>query len=197
MTTSATPPGWAESLLRIFLKRDDVESVSGDLLEEYRESAYPSRGSRGASLWYVRQVFGFVWRSAGLWALLFAAAVIIRTAMDWRVPATDFHARSAVSTILGVGIFLLAGFFAALRSGSYATGPLAGMATAVIALPLQLAAMATLLMIWRDPMTAAAINGSGGLAEALTLPFVMIVPAIMLGAVGGSFGAACNRFIRR
>jgi hypothetical protein len=32
------PPQWAERLLRLLLKPEDRDSVSGDLLEEYRDS---------------------------------------------------------------------------------------------------------------------------------------------------------------
>src|SRR5215467_7782266 len=39
-----SPPTWAESLLRLLLTSKDRESVSGDLLEEYRESIVPALG---------------------------------------------------------------------------------------------------------------------------------------------------------
>jgi len=44
MPVTADPPRWAEALLRAFLKPGDFESVSGDLLEQYRDSIYPARG---------------------------------------------------------------------------------------------------------------------------------------------------------
>ena len=65
---TAAPPRWAEALLQMFLKPADVDSVSGDLLEEYRDSIHPLRGQREADAWYVLQVVGFVSRSAGVWA---------------------------------------------------------------------------------------------------------------------------------
>ena len=45
------PPRWAESLLRMLLSSADRDSVSGDLLEEYRESVVPALGDR-ANGWY-------------------------------------------------------------------------------------------------------------------------------------------------
>ena len=36
--STTLPPRWAESLLRMLLSPEDRDSVSGDLLEEYRES---------------------------------------------------------------------------------------------------------------------------------------------------------------
>jgi hypothetical protein len=57
------PPRWAEALMRAVLRADDAETACGDLLEAYRDSIYPNRGYRRASLWYVRQVAGYVARS--------------------------------------------------------------------------------------------------------------------------------------
>jgi hypothetical protein len=193
MSIDATPPGWAEALLRASLTPGDSDSVSGDLLEQYRESVRPARGRRRADLWYVTQVLGFVWRSARLWAALFAVAFLARTALDWLVPPADFHARANVSTLLGAGIVLLAAFRAASRSGSFAAGPVIGLATAAIAAPIELAGAMTLLAGWHDPITMAAIRSSGGLAEVLTLPLLMLLPGIVLGSIGGILGAAVNR----
>lgn len=66
MTTPSTarPPAWAEATLRLLLKPADRESVTGDLLEEYRDSVLPERGRRRADIWYVMQVAGFVWIKA-------------------------------------------------------------------------------------------------------------------------------------
>jgi hypothetical protein len=193
MSVNATPPGWAEVLLRVFLTPGDCDSVSGDLLEQYRESVHPARGRRRADIWYVTQVLGFVWRNARLWAALFAAAVIARTALDWLVPPVDFHARANVSTFLGAGIVLLAGFWAASRSGSFAAGPVIGVATAAIAAPIEVMGAVTLLAGWHDPITMAAIRGSGGLEEVFTLPLLMVLPAMVLGTIGGFLGAAVKR----
>jgi hypothetical protein len=193
MTIDATPPGWAEALLRAFLAPGDSDSVSGDLLEQYRDSVHPARGHRRADLWYLTQVLGFVWRSARLWAALFAVAFLARTALDWLVPPADFHARANVSTLLGTGIILVAAFHAAARSGSFAAGPVVGLATAAIAAPLELAGAMTLLAARHDPITLAAIRTSGGLAEVLTLPLLMLLPGILLGTIGGGLGAVVNR----
>jgi hypothetical protein len=50
-------------MLRLLLKPADRESVTSDLLEEYRESIAPARG-RDAHRWYVKQVGGFLWRAS-------------------------------------------------------------------------------------------------------------------------------------
>ena len=59
-STDARPPAWAESVLRLLLPPRNRDSVSGDLLEEYRDVVVPSRGVLRAKLWYVRQLVSFV-----------------------------------------------------------------------------------------------------------------------------------------
>lgn len=189
MTVNASPPSLGELLLRAFLTERDFESVSGDLLEQYRENVYATRGRLRADLWYLAQVLGFAWRDAGSWAVLFAAAFLARTAMDWHMPTADFHTRSAISTLAGVGIFLAAGIRAGSRSGSSAAGAVAGLATAGLALPLQFLGAGMLLVLWHDPSTVAAIRSSGGLEEVYTLPLLTVLPGILFGAIGGALGA--------
>ena len=48
---SVSPPAWAEALLRLVVRRGDFDAISGDLLEEYRESIHPARGRAGADRW--------------------------------------------------------------------------------------------------------------------------------------------------
>ena len=193
MSLDPTPPRWAETLLRAFLRPRDIDCVSGDLLEEYRDSVYPHSGRRRADLWYGGQVLGFVARRVYAWAVVFAVAFLARTAMDWLLPTTDFRLRSTLSTVVGVGILLLAGFWAGLRSGSFAAGPLMGISIVAIAAPLTIAGAAALLVMWHTPSTIAAIRGSGGLAEVFTLPLLMIVPGVIFGTVGGFVGSAAKR----
>src|SRR5262245_29028253 len=94
------PPRWAEALLRIYLRPEAFATISGDLLEQYRDSILPARGQARADQWYVAQVLGFVFSAARLWATLFAGAFVARTALDWLRPTADFHLRSDVSTLL-------------------------------------------------------------------------------------------------
>ena len=79
------PPAWAEWMLRLVLREKDRESVSGDLLEEYRDSIVPARGA-GANAWYVRQVAGFVWRSTWAWGAIVGAICLWRYLLDTLAP---------------------------------------------------------------------------------------------------------------
>jgi hypothetical protein len=195
MTLEATPPGWAEALLRISIGPRDFDAVAGDLLEEYRDSVLPSRGGGRADLWYVAQVSGFVWRSTWVWAVLFAAAFIGRTALDWLAPSADLHTRADVSTALGIGLLLAAAFTAARRARSPIAGVLAGVATAAIAAVLSTIGTMILLAVWHDPRTMNAIRESGGLGEAVTLPLSMLLPGAALGTVGGVAGAFVGKLL--
>jgi len=58
--TQKSPPGWLEWILTRCLSERDRETISGDLLEEYREEQLPRLGFVRANLWYLRQAFSFV-----------------------------------------------------------------------------------------------------------------------------------------
>lgn len=191
MSASPTPPRWAEATLRLVLKPDDFGSVSGDLLEEYRDSIHPARGQPRADLWYVTQVLGFLSRRAWVWAALFGGALVARNALDWFVPPVDFLARSRVTTAIAVGLLLTAGFWFAWRSGSLVAGTLAGAVTVLLGSAITHAGSAMLLAVWHDPQTMAAIRRSGGFGE--TLPLFMVVPGIVLGTIGGAAGSIMRR----
>lgn len=195
MSMNARPPRWAEALLRAFLKPDDFESVSGDLLEQYRDSIHPARGPLRANFWYVAQVVNFVSPGVRLFAALFSAQFLFRTALDWFLPPVHFYFRSTVSTALGVSTLVAAGFWAAWRLGSFAAGAVAGTLAAGIASIVSIAGAAVMLAFWHDPRTMAAIRASGGFAEVLSLPLFMILPGALLGAFGGAASAGLKRLL--
>jgi hypothetical protein len=193
MSADVRPPPWAEALLRRVLDRQDADCVSGDLLEEYRDAIRPVKGQRRADWWYITQVAGFVSRDARVWALLFGAAFVARTALDWLAPPRDFHLRANISTTLGIVLLAGAGARGGWRTGSVVTGAIAAIATAAIAAVISLAGAAALLAIFHDPDTLTAIRASGGLSEVFTLPPMMIVPALVLGSLGAVAGVTLKR----
>src|SRR5579862_5094910 len=58
--TRQGPPQWLDSLLLRCLPGGDRETVSGDLLEEYREVRLAQLGRLRADLWYLRQLLSFL-----------------------------------------------------------------------------------------------------------------------------------------
>ena len=87
------PPRWSEMLLRRLLRDRDRDTISGDLLEEYRDVAAPTLGAERARWWYRRQVAGFVWRALRTPALIgcaFGAVLGVMTLVDTaREPLAD------------------------------------------------------------------------------------------------------------
>ena len=196
MTTNATPPAWAEDVLRLVLRRADFDAVSGDLLEEYRDRIHPARGQARADFWYVKQIIGFAVRSVGVWGALFGVAIVVRTALDWFVPTRDFSVRSAISSYVGIGVLLAAGFWSAWRSGSMKSGPLFAILTVIIGEIISDTGAAAMLAMFHDPQTMSAVEASGGLGEAFTLPIMLVLPAVILGTLGGALGVVANRKLR-
>ena len=72
----AVPPRWAERLLRLLLPPADRDTITGDLLEEYREVIRPTHGAVGARRWYLRQAASLIllWNSPAQWAIWLGAA---------------------------------------------------------------------------------------------------------------------------
>jgi len=132
------------------------------------------------------------WRSYVGSAVLVSAAFVARTALDWLQPTSDFHLRSAVSTLSTAAIFTLVGSLAAWRSGTWIDGPVATFVTALLAALFSLAGVSALYAFRHDRATLDAMAGSGGLAEALFLPVFLTLPAALLGVLGGICGAAAR-----
>ena len=192
---NTTPPRWAEAWLRTMLNPCDFECVSGDLLEEYRVVRDSGRGRRESNAWYIAQVLGFAWRSAWAWAALMGAAFVVRTAMDWLIPTSDFQGRSLVSTLLGIGLLLAVSFRASWRSRSFLAGAVSGVAVSAIGAAMSVAGVAVLFVFWHDPHTMALIAASGGLGEVFTMPVMLILPGLIVGAIGGTAGASIRRLL--
>jgi hypothetical protein len=72
-------------VLRVILKPEDRDTITGDLLEEYRETIAPARGTFRAGLWYLKQVLSLLATTsnpsvrAAMW--LAGAGVVIATLM--------------------------------------------------------------------------------------------------------------------
>ncbi len=191
-SSTAVPPRWAESLLRILLSSKDRDSVSGDLLEEYRESIVPSLGG-GADRWYVRQVFGYVVRAAWMWGALVAAILVTRDLLDMLLPIHYTPGVAAPrSTIMSWGLiatFVCGAAWHAWRTGHLRSGLLVAMTTAAIGGVLASAGTVVCLAIWHDPATMRAIQDSGGLDEALWgVPLLLIPIGFIAGAQGALVG---------
>jgi hypothetical protein len=188
VTNPVQPPRWAEHVLALLLDVQRRDDVLGDLLEEYREVIHQEHGASAADRWYIRQVAGFLWLRTWSWAAFFSGAFLLRTALDWFAPVDDFHTRSTISTTIGVSTLFAVAFFASRRARSVFAGPLAAAVTSQLAAVVSMIGVIALLALRHDAQTWTAIQSSGGLPEAFELPFMMVIPAALLGAAGGVAG---------
>ena len=119
-----TPPRWSEKLLRSLLLDRDRDTISGDLLEEYREVALPTRGAKGARWWYRRQVAGFLWHTAQLPLMIGLAIGTILGLMTLVDTASQPLADDDARTMLAWLVTLLAMWSAAVVAITWRTGRL-------------------------------------------------------------------------
>jgi hypothetical protein len=188
------PPEWAESVLRLLLSSKDRESVSGDLLEEYRESIVPALGA-GADRWYVRQVARYVLGATWAWAVLVAAINLWRYLLDTLAPIHYTPGviafRSAVMSWALIATFSGCGAWHAWRTGHLRAGVLLTLIVATIGGYLGMAATLFCLAISHGPETMAAIDGSGGLFEGFPgVPLLLLIAASITGTAGAIAGRA-------
>ena len=184
----AAPSRWAVALLPLLLRADEAETVSGDLIEEYRDTVYPLSGRWRADAWFVRQVAGFAWRAASLWGLLLAAFMTGRFLLDTFAPPANWGPRSSVTTWSVILLYLIAGASGARRTGRVRTGAVVAIGThlisAFVSAPIHIAVF--LAVIQNQPKMLDLFYQTGGWEWALT---VMLLPVvIVLGFVGGAFG---------
>jgi hypothetical protein len=183
--------------LRLILKPRDRESVSGDLLEEYRDTILPTRGS-GAPRWYVWQVASFLLRASWTWGALIAGALVFRYLLDTLAPPADYSLRAAVLSYTIILSSLLAGFAAAWRTRSILAGVLISTCAAKIGAVLSIAGTAVMLAIWHDPATLAAWQNSGGIDEALIdVPIKLVAIGAVMGFAGALPGRIAGTLLER
>jgi hypothetical protein len=186
------PPAWADAWLQLLLPARDRETVSGDLMEEYRDNVRPKSSKLAADAWYLGQVSRFAWRQA-LWALVLATVFEARTAYDWFVPTTNFRPRSELTTYMMVSVLLVIGASSTMRTRSFRAGVVSTLSALIGSAVICSAVTSFMYFNWRSPELVAAIQRSGGLAEVFTLPVMLIIPGTIVGAIGASFAFASGR----
>jgi hypothetical protein len=189
------PPQWAEALLRLLLKPEDRDSVSGDLLEEYRDSIVSALGSK-ADRWYVKQVGWFLLRACWLPGVLIGSALVGRYLFDTLVPTRDFAQRSRIMSLAIIVVCLLGAFRTSLRTRSMRAGLLTSILAGALGGVVSIiggAAMAVfrpaILSEWRH---------TGGIDEVfLVVPLIMVWVGVVMGTVGGLAGKIAARPLSR
>jgi hypothetical protein len=191
-----SPPRWAESLLRMLLPPKSRDSISGDLLEEYRESIVPAMGSR-ADGWYIRQVARYVVRQTWVWGALIGGILVTRYLVDSLAPvhytSGIIATRSKITSYALMATFALCAAWQTWRSERLRTGVLMAVATAVLGAVASSAGALICLAVWHDPDTLLAAQQGGGLGEALWGVPLLLIP---IGFITGTTGAIAGRLAR-
>ena len=188
------PPSWAESLLRLILAPEDRDCVSGDLLEEYRESIVPALGAK-ANRWYIRQVAGYVLSATWMWAVLVGAICIWRYLLDTLAPIHYTRGvialRSAIMSWALIATCSGCGAWHAWRTRHLRAGMLLALIAATMGGYLGMAGTLISLAISHGSETMAAIEGSGGLFEGFPgVPLLLMILAFITGTAGALAGRA-------
>ncbi|HWW83277.1 MAG TPA: permease prefix domain 2-containing transporter [Vicinamibacterales bacterium] len=199
-TGEPSPPRWAEGLLRLSLPPGDRETVSGDLLEEYRAARHPALGAIRADLWYIKHVVSVFWRVIRPFVLTMVALQILFSILVMGGPPgpglrlrllQSFWYGSMVQapgiSLFDALIYLAAGYYGARRTLLIRTGILASGATGFIGIGALFVELAV-----RTP---------GLLLAPLSKPFILVIEAtLLLLAVGyalllGALAAVVGKWI--
>lgn len=202
---SHTPPRWAEAWLRLLLPTRDRETVSGDLLEQYRDSVRPAHGRLRADAWYVAQVGGFAWRSSrGVAALLLLMSFSGPRVFDLIAPAVVdpksswegmfWLARLAMLVPPAV-VLLGAGAWASWRASRFWAGTAVGFFATLVVTKVLLGGFLVGILIWQPQL--AKIGMTWESLRDLTLILVSTTAAgTAVATVGGLAGTAARRALR-
>ena len=134
------PPEAAQALLHGLLPVDMRESVSGDLLEEYRESRVPAAGEFRADLWYWRQVGG-IWLRAYWWLVVPAVLLLVIGDLfnTFRAPSGASYldglpalALAVMSPLGVVGLLGLASVYGSWRTKRWEGGLVAALGVSLV-----------------------------------------------------------------
>jgi hypothetical protein len=185
MTTESNPPYWAEWLLRSVIRPSDRESISGDLLEEYREVRRRALGTWRADLWYVKQVLSVSWRLVWPCVLTMTAITIFSLAikLPWRYSLVQAPGVS----VLDATVCLWAGCYTSRRTRLFHTGMMSAGLIGILPPSIFLGVAAA-----RDPML---------FLVPFAKPFIFVILltvislAIIFGVVLGALGAAVGTWL--
>jgi hypothetical protein len=178
------PPRWAEAMLRSLLRPGDRESISGDLLEEYREVRRPALGALRADAWYIKHVLSVMWRLLWPFAITMIALKVL-TLVAWLPDAALFQAPGVSAQ--DATLCLFAGYYTSQRTGLVRTGAFLAGATNVIGVTTVFVSGAI-----RTPALALLLFRSPGY---FLLPSVLLLIGLGFGVVVGSVAGVVGRWL--
>ena len=207
------PPRLSEMLLRRLLVDRDRDTISGDLLEEFREVAVPAMGDRRARWWYRRQVAGFIWRALRVPAVVggaFGAALGVMNLVDTaREPLADDDATTILAWVALVLVLWSVATVAVTwrtrrASDAIRVGAILGIAALAV---FQLAAIVRVNVFldtiqhrddWRNLLSRYDQSGVHSLRTYANYEYAVMMTPILLavGAIAGSISGAMGAVIQ-
>jgi hypothetical protein len=135
----SNPPAVARALLHLLLPVEMRDTVSGDLLEEYRAGRIPKLGQLQANLWYWRQVGGMWLRSYWWFVVPIVVLLVVHDIFNtFRTSSGASYLDGlptlarAMSPLVAVGVFALAAAYGSARTQRWAGGFVAALGMFVI-----------------------------------------------------------------
>ncbi len=186
-----SPPRWAEALLRSLLRPSDRDSISGDLLEEYRAAKRPALGAVRANAWYIKHVFSVLWHLVWPWAIAITAWELfllspgppaLKDALKgwWNFSLVPAPAISLVDC----AIYSLAAGYCAQRTHLIRTGILIGGIISLLAWALVYGGLA----VEQPELAAAAFANPGIFLIVGIYSLIALSHGVVLGTIGGIVG---------
>jgi hypothetical protein len=179
-----SPPRWAEAALQSLVRPSDRESISGDLLEEYREVRRPALGAFRANAWYVKHMLSVLWRLIRPCALALIAVTLLSLIPRVKGLSYGSLAQAPGVSLLDALIYLWAGYHGARRTRLIRTAVLAAGSTSFVGFTVLFAAFA--------------IRTPGLLLVPFSKPFIFVILSVLLlmalgysvavGTLGGIIG---------
>jgi hypothetical protein len=179
-----TPPRWAEAILRSAVSLSDRESISGDLLEEYRDARRPALGALRANAWYIKQVLSVLLRLVWPCAFLIAGLTLVSLMLQGISVGYGSPLPAPGLSLIHALIYLWAGYHGSRRTRLIRAGILTAGITSVVGVTTFFA------------VAAATIPGL--VIASLSMPFTFVILSIyhllalsygvLLGALGGTIG---------
>jgi hypothetical protein len=182
-----TPPRWAEAILRSLLRPSDRESISGDLLEEYRAAKRPVLGKVRSNAWYIKQVLSMLLRLVCPCALVVAAlTVVLLTLQGINVGYGSLLPAPGLS-LAHVLVYLWAGYHGSRRTRLIKTGMLTAGVTGALGVTAFFGTVAA--------------TRPGLIVAPFSTPFIFVILSIYLllglsyGMFWGGLGGVIGKFL--
>ena len=153
------------------MRAADRESISGDLLEEYREVRRPALGALRANTWYVKHVLSVLWHLMWPCALAMAGLTLLSLALtatpfSIKLPWNVSLVQAPGVSLLDAMIYLWAGYHGSRRTREIKTGAVAAVATSFFGFIVT--------------FTSAAIKAPALVIVPFSKPFIFVILSVLL-----------------